>query len=155
MADRGEELIALEGLPDMVVHAGEPEAADLGGEHVRRHGDDRDRPDVAGQAPDALRRGDPVHDRHLDVHQDEIVVVALHPLDRFRAVGRHVDHVAGLFENRAAELLVQVDVLDQEDADGPAGGLGCARRLRNRVLSPRRPAASARTRRWSPTPPRS
>ena len=70
---------------------GLPEAADLGGQHVRRHRDDRDDPALAGQAADALGRRDPVHHRHLDVHQHEIVAVALHPLDRFGAVGRDVD----------------------------------------------------------------
>ena len=76
----GEELVALEGLAEVVVHADREEGRDLLAIDVRRQRDDRHRGARAGAVADAAGRLDAVEARHLDVHQDRGRRALLHRL---------------------------------------------------------------------------
>ena len=120
--DRGIELLPLEGLRHMAVHAGIEEGAHLLRQHARRHRDDRHRVGRMVQRPDAARRRHAVHDGHLDVHQHHVVVAGLHRRHGLGPVRHHVDAMPGRFEHRPGDLLVDHVVLDQEDV--PSRGAG-------------------------------
>ncbi len=76
----------------MHVHASVQVFLDLVGHGVRGKGDDR-RPRAAAAAlhrPDGAGGGDPVHHRHLDVHQDQVVLPGVPRLHRQRAISDDV-----------------------------------------------------------------
>jgi hypothetical protein len=125
----------------------------------RGHGDDRQ----SGEAPIVLsfaaprpmranppRRLEPVHHRHLNVHQHRVVVGGLlrHPGERFLAIHGFIDFNALAAQEFAGELAIDVVVLDQQQAGagklaaggqiGRAGHGACShRRERVRVQAPR------------------
>ena len=61
-----------------------------------------------------------VHHRHLDVHQDHIIRLALHGLQGFQAVLHQVGAVAQLAQHQHGQLLVDGVVLGHQDAQGQA-----------------------------------
>jgi hypothetical protein len=74
--------------------------------------------------PDDARGGEPVHDRHLQVHEDQVVGV---PADH----GQHVQAVAGLVhgvphlaEQQSGQFPVGGHVVDEQDFQGPQPGQG-------------------------------
>ena len=59
---------------------------------------------------------EPIHLRHLAVHEDEIVGELGEELHRFETVGRHVDPAAQLLQEANGDFLVDHIVLDHEHA---------------------------------------
>ena len=85
-----EQLLHVERLVQVLVHAGVQTARDVLAEGVRRHGENRNGFRVrAVERTDGFRGGQTVHDRHHDVHQDKAERarrIAAEQLDRLRAV---------------------------------------------------------------------
>ena len=101
----------------MAVHAGCPVFRNLVGQNVCRDRDDRDaRPVFADfQLTDAPRRLDPVHVRHLHIHQDDIdIATNIDRGDRLQsAIGLDdVDIVLG--QHALQDEAVGCDVVDDE-----------------------------------------
>ena len=67
-------------------------------------------------ARDPPRGFEPVHLRHLHVHQHDVVGLPLDRLDGLDAVRREVGAVAHLLQDAQRELLVDDVVLGQQDA---------------------------------------
>ena len=138
--DDVEELIGLDRLGDVPVHARGQAAIAVTVHGMGRHGDDRDPPPRLRLAePDGGRGLHPVHHGHLDVHQDHVEPVVLQHADRLLAVAGHLDLVPAPLEEADRQLLVDGVVLDQEQAErlaatarglGRAGGRGVAARPR-------------------------
>ena len=88
-------------------------------EHVSRHGNDRD----GGarrvlQRTDALGGGAAVHDRHLHIHQHQIIAARVRGADLFhrdRAVLGGIDQKTVLVQDCNRDLAVQLVILDQQD----------------------------------------
>jgi hypothetical protein len=127
-------------LGDEVVHAG----CEAGGlvlvEGVGGHGQDGD-VGVARQTADLPGRLEAVHDRHLHVHQDQVVVAPGGALDGLLAVVGQVDGEPEIGQHVHGDLLIEWIVLDQQHlgARQLAGGrghdldrrIGLGRRQRN------------------------
>src|SRR5690606_18369315 len=86
---------------------------------------------ASGQCTDAPRRLQPVHDRHLDVHQYGVVVALLHAFDGDLAVFGDVHVHALAAQQFGGEFAVDVVVLHEQHmcagqppADGQVGGGG-------------------------------
>jgi hypothetical protein len=65
---------------------------------VRRHGQDGNPAGRTGKGADAPRRRKAIKDRHLQVHQHEIMLPTGRSPDRLLAVSRHLDLDPGLPE---------------------------------------------------------
>ena len=88
-----------------------------------RHGDDRNVPaDARLPLPDRRAGTEPIHLGHLDVHQHEVVRLALHRFDGLDAVRREVRPIAHLLQDAERELLVHDVVLGEQDAQRMARG---------------------------------
>ena len=112
-----DQLVHADGLADVVIHAGLQAHLPVALHGVGRHGDDARPLRSAGQrAQMRARRLQPVHLRHLHVHQHHVVGLALDRLDGFQAVGGDVRPVAHLREQAQRQLLVDGVVLGQQDA---------------------------------------
>ena len=116
LADRGGQLVAAERLDQELACAGEHRAAEVVGLALDGHHHDcgagHDRGELLG-------RGDAVHVRHVDVHQDDVRDQSSGHLQGFATGRGGADHVDVAFE---AQELRQViaglgDVVDDEDAD--------------------------------------
>src|SRR5581483_2397891 len=100
------ELLRDDRLAQEVVHArGEARLA-VALQGARRHGDDARRAAVAPARARAPGRLDPVHLRHLDVHQDEVVALPLERAQHLVAVHDDVGSVAHALEDPDRDLLV-------------------------------------------------
>ncbi len=88
---------------------------------MSRHGDDRDVvPEDPGlRVPNDPGRLEPVHLRHLHVHQDKIVRDRFQGRDRLLAVGHRVGPIAEFLQDAQGHLLVDHVVLGHQDADPP------------------------------------
>ncbi len=126
--ERSAQYLRLDRLGDMVVHAGCQNAGAVFDHRVGRHGNDRQRT-VPRRPADRPGGREAVHDRHLHVHQHRGVIIrvaAQDLVDRDRTVRRQLDREAELAEQTQCHLLVQLVVLDEEDAT-TAPRLGSAR----------------------------
>ena len=102
LSDGGRQLIAAEGFDQELTCAGQHGAAEIVGFTLDGHHDDRGSGDDRAEL---LRRRDPVHVRHVDVHQDHIGMEANGHLQRLASGCRGADHIHVAFE---AEQLRQV-----------------------------------------------
>ena len=113
-----------------------------------------------GRGANALCRLDSVENRHLHVHQHDIVIGAAHGLDRQLAILDDIDLVVGLAKQHRDQLLVDLVVFGEKDSQQTgrpvaAGGSGARRRFRapharqSRTAVQRRRAATARGPAWS------
>ncbi len=102
----------------MHVHAGVQVFLDLVHHGVGRQRDDRRAPPPATRLDGADFAGgrDAVHHRHLDVHQDQVVVASGPGLDRLLAVRNDVDGQAEGGDHRLQHQLVGGVVLGRQDA---------------------------------------
>ena len=118
----------------MVVHAGFEANLAVRDERVRGHGDDGQGLE-ARVGPQDARRLDAVHDRHLHVHEHDVIVVLAHHAHRFGAVLGEIDEDLRLLELADGDFLIDLVVLDQEharpayalDIEGEAGLHGFGR----------------------------
>lgn len=115
----GVQRLGIDRLGDMVVHARSEAGVAVFVEGVRGHGQDRGGR-VGRQRADPARRLQPVHHRHLDVHQDQVV----------GAVARHGEGgLADVGQQFQRHLLVDGIVFGQQDAAAaalPQGGFRLA-----------------------------
>ena len=127
------QVVRVDRLGDVVVHAGVDAAFAIAAHRVGGHRDDGQFTPVR-QAADRAGRRDAVHDRHLHVHEHDVVIVGRrlrHHVERDGAVGGKFNNETGLAEQFGGDLLVQIVVLDKQDAaaDDPAqvdaGRRGC------------------------------
>ena len=119
--------IRLHRLGHVVVHADGQAALALTAHGGSREGDDADAltPGVRSLGPPDRPRGViAVHLRHVAVHQDHIVDLALAGLDRLPSVHNHFGLVAELVEDQRGEAAVDVVVLGDEDAERGGSGSG-------------------------------
>ena len=105
-------------LGDVAVHAGGEAglvvaAHGVGGDRHDRHAG---KPRV-GRAPDPPRRLQPVHHRHLHVHEHEIVRFGLKRLERLLAVADHVDPVPRPAQDDRGEATVDRVVVGQQKTE--------------------------------------
>jgi hypothetical protein len=112
---------------DVIVHAGPQALFPILVEGIGGHGQDGERA-AAGQPADGRGGLQPVHDRHLDVHQHQVKGGLVHHLDRgFAIVGEAHPH-AHAFQQQAGHLLVDHVILDQQDVGAAPSGqfpFGC------------------------------
>lgn len=122
----------VDGLGDVRVHAGRETVLHVVGEGVGRHSDDGDGPaERIFAAADGLRSFIAVHARHLDVHENGVVVAGLDGfkgLDDLRAVGTDGARGAVHLEDGLQNFGVEGVVLRAEEShpaeDGQALDLG-------------------------------
>src|SRR6266850_545684 len=112
--DGGEQVVRLERLREIATHPTLQAALALPAQRVGREGDDRERPSLR-QGTNLLRRLEPVHPGHLDIHQDDVVTLLGDGVHRFAAVAHDVHLVAPLQEHGRRHLLVHRVVLRQQD----------------------------------------
>jgi hypothetical protein len=72
LPENGDEAFAVDGLGEIVVHAGVQTFLTVFFEGVRRHGDNRNVAYGPDHLPNRAGGFEPIHDRHLAVHKDEI-----------------------------------------------------------------------------------
>ena len=114
----GDQRVDHERLGQEGVHAAVERPLPLLLEYVGRHGHDRDggaRRVV--QRTDALGGGVAVHDRHLNIHQHQIIAVCgrtAHLVHRDRAVFGGIDQKTVLMQDLHRDLAVELVVLDQQ-----------------------------------------
>ncbi len=116
LADRGGQLVAAEGLDEELAGPRQHRAAEVVRLALDRHHHDR----CGRHGPtEQLRGGDPVHVRHVDVHQHDIGREGRREGDRFRAGRRRADHIdVALEAKQLREVIAGLrDVVDDEDAD--------------------------------------
>ncbi len=110
-----EEFLRVDGFRDVVVHAGGERSFTVAGHRVRGHREDR-------QTVTPWRRADPprgfqsIHDRHLQVHQHEVVRALRGALHAQRAVLGELDVNARRAEQFEGHLLIELVVFDEQDA---------------------------------------
>ena len=127
-----EQGLGVDGLGDVVVHAGSQGLFPVPGHGVGGHGDDGQglKPGVLAEAPGGLVA---VHDRHLHVHEHRVESARDHGIHRLLAVGGHGDRDPHGGQDLAGHLPVDVVVLHQQDAGpgqgGPGPGLGVGESL--------------------------
>ena len=114
--DDGKQLMRLEGLRQIVVHAGREATVFLDAGSMGREGDDSLlRP--AGRGANHFGGGEPVHFGHLDIHQDDVERLARNGRNRLSAVADDLDDVPALLEHHAGDFLVYRIVLRNQDAE--------------------------------------
>ncbi len=118
---RGRQLPDADRLADVVVHAGRETCLPILGHGVRGHRHDPDgRRRWAG--PEPSRRLQPIHLRHLDVHQHDVVATTRDGSDRLHPVVREVGRVAHPRQQSKGKLLVHRVVLGEQDPERMPGG---------------------------------
>ena len=111
--------LGVQRLGDVIVHAGRQAPLPVPLHRVRRHRHDRNvAPRRPLQTPDGRRRLEPVHLRHLHVHQHQVERRPADRLERLDPRGGDRDGVPALLQEAHRELLVDHVVLGQEDAQG-------------------------------------
>ena len=98
----------------MIIHAGLERPLPVAGHRVRGHGEDR-QAFVPWHRADPPRRLQPVHDRHLQVHEDEVVRRLLNLVHRALAILSDVSLDAGPAEQFERHFLVDRIVFDQQN----------------------------------------
>src|ERR1700757_5349618 len=98
----------------MVVHAGGETHFTVTIHGVGGHGDDGKRSE-AGNGTDGLGGGDAIHDRHLHVHQDQVVILFRNLLNRYGTVFRLIDEEMRILEQAYSDLTVEFVVLNQQN----------------------------------------
>ena len=93
-----------------------------------------------------LGRGDPVHVRHVDVHEDDIGCQSAGDLDRFGSGRRRADHLDVALETEKLGQVVAClgDVVNDEDSDPVGHDARC--KLGWMSVGPLLPAAGRRLR---------
>jgi hypothetical protein len=114
-----EQLFRVHGLGRVAVHPGRKAAGDVLLIGVCRHRDNRNLPASAAlHGPDRRGRLIPVHDRHVDIHQDRVefpVAGGREQIHALLAVFRANDSDAPAAQNGAGDLCVDGIVLDQQN----------------------------------------
>src|SRR2546421_3102370 len=113
-----DELEGDEWLENVVVYARLDQALPVAPHGVARHGDDPGTEVPLPRLPDDAGRLDPVHFRHLHVHEDDVVLLALDSLYGLGTVRSHIGAVAELSQEAKNKLLVGRVVLRKQDAKG-------------------------------------
>src|SRR5690606_22358196 len=113
-ADEVGEIVHVERLGDEVVHAGLHAHAPVLVEDVGREGDDAGL--ARGRGADETRGAGAVHDRHLAVHEHQIVLAALAHAHGLAAVHGVLDDAAELLQHTARDFANDVAVVDHEHA---------------------------------------
>jgi hypothetical protein len=116
VADRVDELVGGEGFHEELTGAGEHRAAQVVLLALDAHHDDRR---LRNGVRDDLGGRDPVHVRHVDVHEDHVRPVLLGEVDGLlTAARRGSDLHIGLKPDQLRKVLPRVgDVVDDEDLD--------------------------------------
>lgn len=127
-------------LGEMLVHAALMALFDVVLKGICGHGEDGDERSItAGEASDPPARLIAVHDRHHDIHENEVIVAKgrfAECLDSFRAIFTGGDLHAFFFKEIEYDLAVQLIVLDEEDVktgEGDGSFARCFRFLRRMV----------------------
>ena len=84
---------------------------------------------------DLSRRFVAIHDRHLAIHENQIVSAALPGLECRLPIGRHVDSIAQFLQNAAGDFLIDDIVFGQQDMVRLALALRAQRVARHDRLS--------------------
>ena len=115
MEEGGVEFWRIDGLGEVVAHAcGEAKFAILV-HGIRSHGDDGEMGE-AGIGADGFGGGDAVHDGHLHVHEDDVVVVFGDLLNGGSAMFRDIDVDAGVFEKAKGDFAIEFVVFHEKNA---------------------------------------
>ena len=99
----------------MIIHTGLQTTLTIPGHGIGGHGDDREIGELRELA-NRLRGLDAVHDRHLHIHEHQIVLSLLYLLERDRPILGEVHQQAGAGQQLHRHLLVQLVVLDDQQA---------------------------------------
>ena len=107
------EHIRVHRLGDEVDHPGFQAGAPVIVEGIGGHGQHRRR-FAPGQGMDGSRRLQPVHHRHLHIHQDQRIGMDASLIHGLTAVFSGIDDQAGLQQQHLGHFAIHVDVVDQE-----------------------------------------
>ena len=110
-------------LRDVIVHSRRQIAVAVRRKRIRRHRQDRHRR-VARQLPDPARGFESVQARHLDVHQDQVVIAPRSHFQRFDPVRGGIDRQSGHAQQVLRHFLIDRIVLDQQQRRLPVLGEG-------------------------------
>lgn len=114
--DHAVEIVFVEGLGEVVVHADTEALPPVALHSKRRDADDGDMPSGAFfPLPDALGRLVPVHYGHLYIHKDNVIALFPEDFDGFFAVIYNEGIVAFFKEKLLYQLLVDVIILGYKD----------------------------------------
>ena len=120
LGNRRVQPVGFDRFDEVGVHADAEAFLEILAERVRGHCDDRDRLCVRifVHLPDPARRLESVHDRHQDVHQNQIEAAFVLPeaVDGFLAVRGRYDVHALAAEELFADLQVDLVVVNEKDA---------------------------------------
>ena len=118
--DLGDDAGHPDGFGQVVIHAGRQAVLAFLVQRAGRQPDDQT-PAVAAfrSRTDALGCLDAVHDRHVPVHEDDVIGRFGATLHRLVAVLGEVDRAAGALQEGAYDFPAGADVVDQQH-DGPA-----------------------------------
>ena len=114
------ERLDADGLAEVAVHAGLEAILAIGIHRVGGHGDDPGTPGAGEGFADAARGLEAVQFGHLDVHEDDVVLLAFEGLEDLGAVLDDVGTVPHLAEDAGGDLLVDDVVLGEQDAERAA-----------------------------------
>lgn len=111
--------IKSDGFGNMSIHAGIEADLTIAGHGVSRHRDDGK---AAAGGTVGTSRLEAIHDRHLDIHQDQIEfhLAQLKKGECGAAIANENDRMAELFEQPLDEFLIRDVILSGEDAQGRA-----------------------------------
>ena len=109
-----EQLAGVDGLGNVVAHAGFYTFIRIAGHGMGGHGNDGYISDFGFQISDFPRGGVSVHHRHLDIHEHGVIFLFLDGIDGFLAVVGQADVEPGAFKNFSGHLLVNFIVFHQQ-----------------------------------------
>ena len=119
--DGRQKLGRVEWLAQHLVHAAGEAGHAVLTQHIGRDGDNRHVATRTREVANLGRGRRSVHDGHLHVHQDDVVMTTLHGLDGLAAVADFVDEVAGALEDHRNKHQVDGIILGDEHAQPPRG----------------------------------
>ena len=110
----GIENVRVDRLGDMVIHAGFQATLPVTAQGIRGHRDDGHRP-IRETLADFACSGKSVHDRHLDIHEDGVILGAFDEGDSLGTILRDFRHGAKGAQQAESHVPVQLIVLDDKD----------------------------------------
>ena len=113
--ERGKELARIDGLAEVIVHTSGETLFAIAVHGVCGHGDDR-KSGEAGIEPNRFGGANAIHDRHLHIHEDDVVIVFGELLNGGGTVFGDIDLEVCLFKETENNFTIEFIVFNEQDA---------------------------------------